>query len=110
MRRVVKRFGIEFVFVPGLGLMLLRKGQFGIAPRSRLHRPFVVRLLVLGLGAIALVNSRLNAALLSARACAGFFHRCSPPIFRKRPRAERSRWIMSRRVWLSMRHFAQRFQ
>src|SRR5205807_4746325 len=74
VRRVVKGFGVELVFAAGLGLVLLGKGQFRIAPRSRLHRPFVVRVLVLGLGAIALVNSRLNAALLSARACGGFFH------------------------------------
>jgi hypothetical protein len=81
VRRVVKGLGIELVFVPGLRLMLLGKGQFRVAPRSRLHRPFVVRLLVLGMGAIAIVNSGLNTALLITRACGGFFHRCSPLVF-----------------------------
>jgi hypothetical protein len=65
-------FGVELVFVAGLGLMMFWTGQFRVAPRSCLHRPFVVRLF--GFRAIAGVNSGLNAALLGGGACGGFFH------------------------------------
>ena len=91
MRRVVKRIGIEFVFVPGLGLMLLRKGQFGIAPRARLHRLFVVRRFAFH--AIAVVNFGLNAALLGDRARGRLSHDLLPLVSAKATRDGRSRRI-----------------
>ena len=41
-RRIVHRRGIQSGLVSGLGLVLLRKGRLGIAPRPGLHGPVVL--------------------------------------------------------------------
>jgi hypothetical protein len=88
--------------------MLLWEGQFRVAPRSCLHRPFVVRLL--GLRAIACVNFGLNSALLGGGTRGGFFHDFLASRFREGSELDAREGSGSKGVQLSMRHFGQRFQ